>query len=203
MNKSTESPELAPDETQDCPLCNQRLKLSEFGICRSRKSGRNLYCKACIRKKVTDSRQALREYKSARKRYVTLQSVESTDASSADNKSNAAQPVTRVVSKLSPVERVRKAIKEGNRTQRQIRNAANESKQYARLGDDEVGDAITQLLLWERAIRTQVIDNTRMYFIIPDPAEESSLPRRKPDVQSSFSALSGLMPGKIKKGIVA
>ncbi|MCA1573198.1 MAG: hypothetical protein LC770_01390, partial [Acidobacteria bacterium] len=63
-------------ETKDCPLCNQALSLSEFGICRARKDGRNLYCKSCIRKKVTDSRQALREYKAARQRYVSQQALE-------------------------------------------------------------------------------------------------------------------------------
>src|SRR5687767_15406548 len=91
-------------ETKECPLCNQALSLSEFGICRARKDGRNLYCKSCIRKKVTDSRQALREYKSARKRYVTLQTLDSNEMAVMDSESQAAQHVTRVVSKLSPIE---------------------------------------------------------------------------------------------------
>jgi hypothetical protein len=184
-------------EMKDCPLCNQALSLSEFGICRARKDGRNLYCKSCIRKKVTDSRQALREYKSARKRYVTLQTLESNDVSPADSESRSAtQHVSRVVSKLSPIERVREAIKNHARTQKEI---AQETK----LGKDEIGDALANLLLWSREIRTEVIDNTRMYFIneslqLPfSPAEGGPrVPRRKPDVSSSFSALQGLMPGK-------
>ncbi len=56
---------------QNCPICSQQLPLSEFGVCRARKDGRNLYCKSCIRKKVTESRRALKEYRSARKRYVS------------------------------------------------------------------------------------------------------------------------------------
>ena len=56
---------------KNCPICSQQLPLSEFGVCRARKDGRNLYCKSCIRKKVTDSRRALKEYRSARKRYVS------------------------------------------------------------------------------------------------------------------------------------
>jgi hypothetical protein len=188
-------------ETKDCPLCNQALSLSEFGICRARKDGRNLYCKSCIRKKVTDSRQALREYKSARRRYVTLQALESNDVSLTGSESHAAaQHVTRVVSKLSPIERVREAIRRNARTQKEI---AQETK----LGKDEIGDALANLLLWSREIRTEVIDNTRMYFIneskqLPFSAAEGGprVPRRKPDVSSSFSALQGLMPGKKPDG---
>jgi hypothetical protein len=187
-------------ERKDCPLCNQALSLSEFGICRARKDGRNLYCKSCIRKKVTDSRQALREYKSARKRYVDLQ-VESNDMSLADSESHAgAQHVTRLVSKLSPIERVREAIKKKARTQKEI---AQETK----LGKDEIGDALANLLLWTHEIRTEVIDNTRMYFInespevgFLQPEEGPKIPRRKPDIPSSFSALQGLMPGKKPEG---
>lgn len=188
-------------ETKDCPLCSQALSLSEFGICRARKDGRNLYCKSCIRKKVTDSRQALREYKSARRRYVTLQALESSEVSLADSDSHAAaQHVTRVVSKLSPIERVREAIKRNARTQKEI---AQETK----LGKDEIGDALANLLLWTREIRTEVIDNIRMYFInestqLPFSTAEGGarIPRRKPDVSSSFSAMQGLMPGKKTDG---
>jgi hypothetical protein len=188
-------------ETKDCPLCNQALLLSEFGICRARKNGRNLYCKSCIRKKVTDSRQALREYKSARKRYVALQTSESNESLLADSEShNAAQHVTRVISKLSPIERVREAIKKNARTQKEI---AQETK----LGKDEIGDALANLLLWTREIRTRVIGNTRMYFINESPqlafgSADSGprIPKRKPDVPSSFSALQGLMPGRKPDG---
>lgn len=187
-------------KTKDCPLCNQELSLSEFGICRARKDGRNLYCKSCIRKKVTDSRQALREYKSARKRYVSLQTLESNETSMEDSESHVVlQHATRIVSKLSPIERVREAIKKNARTQKEI---AQETK----LGKDEIGDALANLLLWTHEIRTEVVDNTRMYFINDSPqlgffqSEGPRMPRRKPDVPSSFSALQGLMPGKKPEG---
>lgn len=186
------SPERAL-ETKDCPICAQALPVSEFGICRARKDGRNLYCKSCIRKKVTESRQVLREYKSARKRYVSQQTLEAqgNDASS--------QNLSRLLSKLSPIERVREAIKKNARTQKEI---AQETK----LGKDEIGDALANLLLWTHEIRTEVVDNTRMYFIndgsesVPMQIETPQLPRRKPDVPSSFSALQGLMPGRKPEG---
>lgn len=140
----------------------------------------------------------MREYKSARKRYVSLQSVESSDVTIVDSESHP--HIGRVISKLSPIERVREAIRKNARTQKEI---AQETK----LGKDEIGDALANLLLWSREIRTEVVDNTRMYFINESPEvafstaqEELRIPRRKPDVPSSFSALQGLMPGKKPEG---
>lgn len=192
--------------TKDCPICCQTLPLSEFGICRARKDGRNLYCRSCIRKKVTDSRQALRAYKTARKRYVTQQASETNDLGLSDESHTSAHCFTRVTNKLSPIERVREAIKKNARTQKEI---AQETK----LGKDEIGDALANLLLWTREIRTEVVDNTRMYFLndsfetaVAQTASGSQseegprIPRRKPDVPSSFSALQGLMPGRRPEG---
>jgi hypothetical protein len=183
---------------KNCPICSQQLPLSEFGVCRARKDGRNLYCKSCIRKKVTDSRRALKEYRSARKRYVSPPLLDSADAQLNED-GNASTMFPRVLSKLSPIERVREAIKKGARTQKEI-------AQETRLGKDEIGDALANLLLWTREIRTQTVGNTRFYFICESPEalqarqETSNLPQRKRDVPSSFSALPGLMPGKKPEG---
>src|SRR6476659_6100374 len=189
-----EETELAP-YVKHCPICTQELPISEFGICRARKDGRNLYCKSCIRNKVTQSRRALKEYKSARKKYIAQQ-VEMSDLINAEH-----VPTTnytpKSLSKLSPVERVRDAIRRGAKTQKEI---AQETK----LGKDEIGDALANLLLWSREIRTQVQDNTRLYFLndadLANAEESLQLPRRKRDVSSSFSCLHGLMPGKNPEG---
>lgn len=187
-------------EMKYCPICSQELPLSVFGVCRARKDGRNLYCKNCIRKKVTEGRQALREYKSARKR-LAQQGFETTDLykGEKDSPSSAHSPPI-VISRLSPVDRVREAIRRHARTQREI-------AQETRLGKDEIGDALANLLLWTREIRTEVINNTRLYFInespkavVLEPGGDQKVPRRKPDVPSSFSALPGLMPGKKPEG---
>ncbi len=181
-----------------CPICSLQLPLSEFGVCRARKDGRNLYCKSCIRKKVTDSRRALKEYRSARKRYVSQPLLDSDDAILNDG-SNASTMFPRALSKLSPLERVREAIRKGARTQVDI-------AQQTRLSKDEIGDAIANLLLWTREIRTQTVGNTRLYFIseateaLQENQETNNLPQRKRDVLSSFSALHGLMPGKKPEG---
>lgn len=183
-------------DVKHCPICLNDLPISEFGICRARKDGRNLYCKSCIRHKVTKSRRALKEYKSARKKYISQQ-VDIAELLSADSSGGSQYP-TKAMSKLSPVERVRDAIRRGSRTQREI---AQETK----LGKDEIGDALANLLLWTHEIRTQVVDNTRLYFL-NDSAETATvddgprLPARKRDVPSSFSCLHGLMPGRNPEG---
>jgi len=191
-------PEEVNDPKKICPICLKELRICEFGVCRARKDGRNLYCKSCIRKKVTDSRRALKEYRSARKRYVSQPLSDSTDAL-ANEDGTALTTSARILSRLSPIERVREAIKKGARTQKEI-------SQETRLGKDEIGDAIANLLLWTREIRTQTVGNTRLYFISESPEalqasqETSNLPQRKRDVPSSFSALHGLMPGKKSEG---
>src|SRR6186713_2965341 len=184
-----------PPNVKHCPICSLDLRITEFGICRARKDGRNLYCKSCIRQKVTQSRRALKEYKSARKRYISQQ-IEMTELIASDSSSNTHYP-TKSISKLSPVERVREAIRRGSRTQREI---AQETK----LGKDEIGDALANLLLWTHEIRTQVVDNTRLYFLNESETttvdDGPRLPARKRDVPSSFSCLPGLMPGRNPEG---
>jgi len=184
-----------PPEYKHCPICAQDLLISEFGICRARKDGRNLYCKSCIRNKVTQSRRALKEYKSARKKYISQQ-IEVTEYLSTDS-TYSSQPA-KPLSKLSPVERVRDSIRRGARTQKEI-------AQDTKLGKDEIGDALANLLLWTREIRTQIIDNTRAYYLndsadVADLDDVPRLPARKRDVPSSFSCLQGLMPGKNPEG---
>jgi hypothetical protein len=178
---------------KNCPICSQQLPLSEFGVCRARKDGRNLYCKTCIRKKVTESRRALKEYRSTRRRYVS-QPLSEQAGTFSDGELPSSANYTRLLSKLSPVERVREAIRKGARTQKEIRKIAG-------LGDDEVGEALANLLLWTREIKTQLIDNSRQYFMnesadLPVREEAFDLPRRKGDLPSSFSAVQGLMPGR-------
>jgi hypothetical protein len=179
-----------------CPICAQDLPLSEFGVCRARKDGRNLYCKSCIRKKVTDSRRALKEYRSARKRYSAQPVADHSWGSQLDGQSSSSY--SRLLSKLSPGERVKEAIRKGARTQKEIRKAAG-------MGDDEVGEALANLLLWTREIKTQIFDNTRHYFInesaeLTMREESGELPERKQDVPGSFSAIPGLMPGRNPEG---
>ena len=152
-----------------------------------------------LRKKVSESRRAFKAYKSVRHQYVVQRSDHHSKADPDANPTSARrQYVTRQISKMTPSERVREAIKNGARTQKEIR-------QGTKLGNDEVGDALANLLLWTREIRTEMVDNNRMYFIndatpgfviYPEQVAGQNVPRRKRDVPSSFSAVPDLMPGK-------
>jgi len=187
---------VSPPDTKHCPICALDLPITEFGICRARKDGRNLYCKTCIRNKVTKSRRALKEYKTARNRVIAQHTraaeILHTEGSGSHTYS------AKALSRLTPVERVRDAIRKGARTQREI---AQETK----LGKDEIGDALANLLLWTREIRTQIVENTRLYFLnesaeVTEVDDSPRLPERKRDVPSSFSSLQGLMPGRNPEG---
>jgi len=184
-------------ELKRCPRCEESLPLLEFGVCRARKDGLNLYCKRCIRQKIAQSRQALREYKSARIKHGTP-AVTGRSRVAIDAKSGfSPRRIARMLRKLSPADRVREAIRCGARTQKEI-------AQVTKLPKDEVCDALANLLLWTREIRTQIVNHTRMYFV-NEAAEElskamegaqSKRKRGRPELNEGFSSVGVLMPGR-------
>ena len=137
-----------------CPICSIKLIATEFGVCRSRKTGRNLYCKGCVRKKVTQSRQDLKDF---RKKQKELKDSPPPNG----NGDNSTEIFWSSLSRLTPVERVREAIRKGARTQKDI---AVETK----LGKDEIGDALANLLLWTREVKFRGDADHREYFLNPD-----------------------------------
>ena len=185
--------EVSVVELKRCPRCEESLPLPEFGVCRARKDGLNLYCKRCIRQKIAQSRQALREYKNARIKHgatvVPDRSRVSIDAQSGFSP----RRIARMLRKLSPADRVREAIRCGARTQKEI-------AQVTRLPKDEVCDALANLLLWTREIRTQIVNHTRMYFV-NEASEELTRARAAVEagrkrLNPSFSSVGVLMPGR-------
>ena len=185
--------EVSAVELKKCPRCEESLALSEFGLCRARRDGLNLYCKRCIRQKIAHSRQALREYKNARiKQGATVAPERSRVA--IDAKSGfSPRRIARMLRKLSPADRVREAIRCGAETQTEI-------AQVTRLPKDEVCDALANLLLWTREIRTQVINHTRRYFV-NEASEELTKARqaveaKRKRLNPSFSSVGVLMPGR-------
>lgn len=146
-----------------CPRCEETFPLSEFGICRARKDGLNLYCKRCIRQKIAHSRQALREYKNARIKQGATVVAERSRVSIDAMSGFSPRRIARILRKLSPADRVREAIRCGAETQTQI-------AQVTRLPKDEVCDALANLLLWTREIRTEARHNPRRYFVNDSPA---------------------------------
>jgi hypothetical protein len=164
-----------------CPRCPSRGRdewhsLRDFGVCRARKDGLNLYCKRCIREKINTSRIALREYKKLRQRAVQ-------NASPVILKPRT---IARILRRGSPVERVKEAIHLGAHTQREIARVTKLSK-------DDVCDAIAELLLWTREIRVQTIHHNREYFIVEEQQVEKAAKDR---VSPSFASIKPLMPNR-------
>ena len=186
--------EVSVVELKRCPRCEGSLPLAEFGVCRARKDGLNLYCKRCIRQKIAQSRQALREYKNARIKHGSTVVPEASRVAIDAKSGFSPRRIARMLRKLSPADRVRESIRCGAETQTEI-------AQVTRLPKDEVCDALANLLLWTREIRTQVINNTRRYFV-NEPSEELTKARevvedgRKRGLNPSFSSVSVLMPGR-------
>src|SRR5437764_11168213 len=180
-------------ELKRCPRCEESLPISEFGVCRARKDGLNLYCKRCIRQKIALSRQALREYKSARGKHAASSSDSKVRLTADARTQLTPRRIARMLRKLSPADRVREAIRCGAETQSEI-------AQVAKLPKDEVCDALANLLLWTREIRSQVINHTRRYFvneaIEKKSKKEASSNSRTRGLNSSFSSVGVLMPGR-------
>jgi hypothetical protein len=167
-------------ELRRCPRCERWLPISNFGVCRARKDGRNLYCALCIREKVNASRQRFREYKKARVAVGLAPlpaSVKVYDAA-------GDRRVKRMVRKISSHEdRVREAIALGKHTLKEIAVTTKLSK-------DSVCDALANLLLWSGDIRTQIVKGQRMYFINETPGigpPRRRIPRREPEQSYGIS----------------
>ena len=176
-----------------CPRCEESLPLSEFGVCRARKDGLNLYCKRCIRQKIALSRQALREYKKARTKHTTSTGSDHSRLTLDNKTSLSSRRIARMLRKLSPADRVREAIRCGAHTQKEI-------AQVTKLPKDEVCDALANLLLWTREIRTQIVRHQRMYFINEDmellAKAQAAAQKRSRGLNPSFSSVGLLMPGR-------
>ena len=185
--------EVTEIELKRCPRCEEPLPLSEFGVCRARKDGLNLYCKRCIRQKIALSRQALREYKKARGKHSSSTGADHARVTLDNKTSLSSRRIARMLRKLSPADRVREAIRCGAHTQKEI-------AQVTKLPKDEVCDALANLLLWTREIRTQIVRHQRMYFINEDmellQKAQAAAQKRSRSLNSSFSSVGVLMPGR-------
>ena len=168
-------------QLKHCPICNNDLPVDSFGICRAHKSGRNLYCRSCIRAKVTIARRNLKEYKSIRQRVLQEKYWREL--------TTAPLPVVKSgKQKRSAVERIRELIREQPRTQRELRSAT-------KLHKDVIGEALASLVLWTHEVKSRVEEGERTYYFV----EEKPAPvvvNRKASVLAPFHELCALMPGK-------
>src|SRR2546430_3302569 len=178
-------------ELKRCPRCEESLPLSEFGLCRARKDGLNLYCKRCIRQKIALSRQALREYKHARSKHGATAGSSRSRMTIEAKVGFSPRRIARMLRKLSPADRVREAIRCGAETQTEIAQAT-------KLPKDEVCDALANLLLWTREIRTQIVNHQRMYFVneAMEELQQTAGNKARRGLTPSFSSVGVLMPGR-------
>ena len=191
-------PQFADDlqvELRRCPRCERNLPKSEFGICRARKDGLNLYCKRCIREKINLSRQAFRQYKKTQlQRIASLprpQLARVIRTYSEEIQSRMSRHTRKALRAGSSSDRVLAAIQKGFHTQKEIASAT-------KLPKDEICDVVANLLLWTKEIRTKVVRGQRMYFINEEHPSYSDAPASKkssPEINDSFSSIGILMPG--------
>lgn len=166
----TMKPNLALIETEPlkrCTGCKEWKAVSEFGvnsanINRGACDGLNVKCRICIRQSIAESRQRLREYKVAHPDIPANQITIQPGITS--------RQLARKLRRLKPHDKVLAAIRYGAQTQDEIRSAT-------RLTKDDICEALAQLLLWSRDLRTDVVDGSpRRYFI----NELSTEVRRQP-----------------------
>lgn len=152
------------EQLKRCPRCCEELDLSEFGIVRSQLDGLNLYCKTCIREKIRAFRERIRQMKKAREAALIAAGRKALGRSqmnaSVTRKENAmARRNARWVRKAKTgAERILRAIEFGANTQQKIIGLTRDPI-------DDTCDALAQLLLWDRKIRTTIVGGERMYFL--------------------------------------
>jgi predicted Rossmann fold nucleotide-binding protein DprA/Smf involved in DNA uptake len=144
-----------------CPICNphdepdKRLAISEFGVCRARKSGRNLYCKACVRKKVTDSRKTVKEHKNRNNFSNGDPPIHSNGDGDCDEGS---QIVWSTQNRLTPEEKVLASLKESPKTPKQV---ARDTK----LSLEAVDIILTEMALHTREVKSEIQGDDRVYSL--------------------------------------
>src|SRR5205814_2944225 len=99
--------------------------------------------------------------------------------------------VSQILRKLSPADRVREAIRCGAETQTEIAHVT-------RLPKDEVCDALANLLLWTREIRTQILNHQRKYFVneVMEELQKTTGTKARRGLTPAFSSVAIRMPAR-------
>lgn len=133
-----------------CARCKELKRNIEFGRCSDRDDGLNIYCRACIRRKAKEQRDNLRA------------GGFSVNPRRGPRKPNVIARARRM-DKLDGRRHTRDqivldAIRKGARTQAEIVTVTGFHR-------DDVGDALAELMLWQKRIRTDTVRGVRRYFI--------------------------------------
>jgi hypothetical protein len=167
-----------------CPRCEGSLPLSEFGICRARKDGLNLYCRWCIREKINAGRQALREMRAARRAAITAENSKRRPVTPSPprliGRPKLSSGPHRISLKFSPGQRVVKALQWGPLQFNDLAHAARVSR-------DELSDVLPSVMLWPsdklQKVHSKNGTGPRVYFLLSENEVEEpkpTLPQREP-----------------------
>lgn len=168
-----------------CPRCTKDLDIEEFGICRSRKSGRNLYCKSCNRDSMAARRTGYRQggkkcircyewrginHFRLRSTYLNFGARDGRDIvcrpcmRNADRERSRTRNLQRSVPiQMTLLDNVIAVIRAGARTQEQIATNAG-------LSEDSLCDALAILMLDEKKVTSRTSGDERFYFLKSEAA---------------------------------
>lgn len=166
-----------------CPRCEGSYPLSEFGICRARKDGLNLYCKPCIRQKINAGRQDLREMRDARRTAIKTEHSQrqpvTPDRSRLRDRPKSSSGPHRISLKFSPGRRVIEALKWGPLQFNALAYAA-------RMSRADLSDVLPTVMLWpaEKSEKVHSKNDTgpRVYFLLSEDekAQPKPIEQREP-----------------------
>jgi hypothetical protein len=210
------------EERVDCPICNQSLPVFEFGVCKGRTTGRNLYCKSCINKKVGDARRGLKTYRETRKAQKQQGALPLIGLAPITFKRLARRDANGILigdeilnSNYAHRDRVLAAIHQGSRTQKEIVAAitGRPASQKSVAEMDHVGDSLASLMFCAPPlVKTSVIAGLRVYVPVAVSSGDAGsaaagsagiLPASERSEQSfSFSTLGGIVAPKSDRSTV-
>jgi hypothetical protein len=171
-----------------CPRCEASKPLSAFGIHRARKDGLNLYCKRCIRGKMTESREQRRQWISSHPEGTPIPRRTEIVA---DARRHALR--ARLVRTLSHPERIVASLKAfGPQTFKQLRYSA-------RIQVDDLSEALIHVVGHEVISRNGT--GPRIYFLKPAPKPIAPLSERLKEPPLSFASIGGIMQPRTCGGI--
>jgi hypothetical protein len=179
-------------ELKHCPRCEEPQPLAEFGVCRARKDGLNLYCKRCIREKINLARQSNRARLAAQR--AALRAAYRQSPLSMEKLIEILTPAPprprgrptpssgshRISLKFSPKQRVVKALQWGPLQ-------FNDLAYAARMSRDDLSDVLPSVMLWpadkSQKVHSKNGTGPRVYFL--QPPEQSQPQVRGRSVEES------------------
>jgi len=147
-----------------CPRCPEMGRepmrpRSDFGICRARKDGLNLYCKVCIREKINAHRIALRRYKTVLRARLAKSAAPTTPPKKSVVAVRHDLRLQREMRRAMPTERIVFSLKTFG--PQDYDTLAKTTK----LSKDELGEALSEVLGRGLPVGSRNGSGPRVYFL--------------------------------------